>query len=187
MDFRTQIKEYQPWNEEEAQDKKVFLKYMKQFPDILTRKNEFAHITSSSWILNQEHTKVLMVYHNIYNSWSWTGGHADGEEDLLYVAIKEAKEETGIKTIRPLTKDIFSLELLCVQGHWKRGRYVSPHIHLNITFLLEAEEAEEVRNKPDENRAVKWVLLEETAVISREPWMQIIYKKLNKKLEEITW
>jgi 8-oxo-dGTP pyrophosphatase MutT (NUDIX family) len=187
VDFRTQIKEYQPWNEEEAQDKKVFIKYMEQFSDILTRRNEFAHMTSSSWILNREHTKVLMVYHNIYNSWSWTGGHADGEEDLLHVAIKEAKEETGIKTIRPLTKDIFSLELLCVQGHWKRGKYVSPHIHLNTTFLLEAEEAEEVRNKPDENRAVQWVLAEEAAAISREPWMQIIYKKLNKKLEEIAW
>ena len=47
--------------------------------------------------MNKDKTKVLMIYHNIYNSWSWTGGHADGDEDLLYVAIKEAKKKQVLK------------------------------------------------------------------------------------------
>ena len=96
------IQKYEPWNEEEKKDQKIFLKYLRQFPDILTRENEFAHVTSSSWIVNQDRTKVLMVYHNIYDSWSWTGGHADGDEDVLHVAMKEAKEETGIQTLVPV-------------------------------------------------------------------------------------
>ena len=56
--------------------------------DVLVRDNEIAHITSSGFIVNKLRTKVLMIHHNIYNSWGWTGGHADGDEDLLYVAMK---------------------------------------------------------------------------------------------------
>ena len=181
------IQKYEPWNEEEKKDQKIFLKYLRQFPDILTRENEFAHVTSSSWIVNQDRTKVLMVYHNIYDSWSWTGGHADGEGDVLHVAMKEAKEETGIQTLVPVKEALFSLELICVHGHWKRGAYVSPHIHLNTTFLLEAKEGEILRIKPDENSQVAWIPIEQAVEVSNEPWMQVIYQKLNQKLEEKQW
>ncbi len=62
-----------------------------------------------------------MIYHKIYDSWAWTGGHSDGDSDLLYVAIKEAKEETGIKNVIPISENIYSLELTNVIGHEKRG------------------------------------------------------------------
>ena len=81
---------------------------MDTFDDILTRKNDIGHFTASCWIVNKEKTKVLMVYHNIYDSWSWTGGHADGDEDLLRVSLKEAKEETGLKNVESLSNKIFS-------------------------------------------------------------------------------
>ncbi len=68
--------------------------------------------------------RVLMAYHNIYHSWAWTGGHADGEKDLLSVAMREAREETGIKTVTPVMDQIFSLEVLTVDGHEKKGLYV---------------------------------------------------------------
>lgn len=53
-------------------------------------------MTASAWVVNKDRSKVLMIYHNIYNSWSWLGGHADGETDLLAVAIREVREEAGI-------------------------------------------------------------------------------------------
>ena len=53
-----------------------------------------------------------MIHHNIYNSWGWTGGHADGDSDLIKVSIKEAKEETGIKEARPNNNDICSIDIL---------------------------------------------------------------------------
>ncbi len=90
-------------------------------------------------VVNKDRSKVLMVYHNIYNSWSWMGGHADGETDLLSVAIREVKEEAGISNVRPVSEEIFSLESLTVDGHVKKGNYVSSHLHLNITYLLEAD------------------------------------------------
>lgn len=184
MKLQEQLEQYHPFNEQEECDKKVMLQLLKTQPDIFTRENEVAHFTASSWLLNREHAKVLMIYHNIYHSWSWTGGHADGEEDLLAVAIKEAQEETGVKEIQTVDDTIFSIETLTVDGHEKRGRYVPSHLHLNVTYLLEADEAEVLRIKPDENSGVKWFSLEEALEACSEPWMvERIYKKLNKKLQ----
>ena len=91
-----------------------------------------------------------MVHHNIYKTWSWTGGHADNDSDLLYVAIKEAKEETGIQNIKPLSKNIFSLDVLPVIGHIKNNKYVSAHLHLSVAYLLEADERDKLFIKSED-------------------------------------
>lgn len=137
------------------------------------------------WVVNKDRSKVLMVYHNIYDSWSWVGGHADGETDLLAVAMREVKEETGIKKVCPVTEDIFSLESLTVDGHIKNGSYISSHLHLNITYLLEADSEEAVSIKEDENSGVAWFAPEEALKKSSEPWFVAhIYKKLLDKMDE---
>ena len=152
-------------------------------PDIFERKNRVAHFTASAWLVNQAHDKVLMIYHNIYHSWAWTGGHADGDQDLLHVALKEAREETGITNLKPVSEGIFSLEMLTVDGHVKRGEYVSSHLHANVTYLLEADETDTLHIKPDENSGVRWFALDEALKACSEPWMaEHIYKKLNEKL-----
>ena len=150
------------------------------------RENRNAHMTASAWIVDPTRTRTLMVYHNIYDSWSWTGGHADGETDLLSVALREAREETGIAHVHPVNTEIYSLEILTVDGHEKRGKYVSSHLHLNLTYLLEADDSDALMRKEDENSAVAWFSLEEAVRASSEPWFQKrIYPKLNAKLTGI--
>ena len=83
------IKNYAPYNEQEKKDKEVIIYCTEVFKDVLTRNNEVVHITCSAFSVNRAIDKVLMIHHNIYNSWSWIGGHADGEGDLLAVAMKE--------------------------------------------------------------------------------------------------
>lgn len=183
MNLKQQIAEYTPYNAQEERDKAVMLSLLSTQPDILARENQVAHFTASAWLLNKTHDKVLMIYHNIYNSWAWTGGHADGEGDLLAVAKREAMEETGVSDIRAVTEDIFSIEILTVNGHEKRGAYVPSHLHLNVTYLLEADEEEVLRVKADENSGVAWFSLSEALIQSTEPWMvERVYKKLNEKL-----
>lgn len=186
MELREQIENYKPYNEQEEKDKQVMLKYINTFNDVLTRKNEFGHFTASSWTVNKERTKVLMIYHNIYKSWAWTGGHADGESNLLGTAIRELKEETGIQNVNVINDDIFSLEILTVNGHIKKGKYVSSHVHLNLTYLLEVDENEILKIKEDENSGVKWINIEDVEKVSNEKWIvENIYKKINEKLKNI--
>lgn len=182
--IRLRIENYISFNEQEEKDRQLILSLMDQ-PDIFTRDNGVAHITASAWVVNKDFSKVLMAYHNIYNSWSWLGGHADGDEDLLAVAIREVQEESGIHNVTPVTDEIFSLESLTVDGHIKRGEYVSSHLHLNITYLLFADDTEQVRTKADENSAVGWFSPEEAVAKSSEPWFrENIYSKLNAKMQQ---
>ena len=181
MTLREQIENYTPYNEQEQNDRRLMLQYMDTFPDLLTRENEMAHFTASCWIVNKARTKVLMAYHNIYQSWSWLGGHADGEEDLLAVALREAREESGITGAVPVFERIFSLEILGVDAHRKRERHVSSHLHLNATFLLEADDTLPLTVCPDENSAVGWIAAEDVLTAVSEAEMRVIYQKLMEK------
>ena len=178
------IEKFIPYNEQEEKDKEEILRRLKNNEKLLTRDNKSAHLTASAWVLNQDHNKVLMAYHNLYDSWAWLGGHADGESDLLKVCIKEVKEESHIKDIKVLTPDIFSLEILTVDGHIKKGEYVSSHLHLNVTYLLEANDQQILSIKEDENSNIGWFLLDDALKASSEPWfVDNIYSKLNEKVK----
>ena len=178
------IEKYSPFNEQEEKDKALILQFLRENSDAFQRSNKIAHMTASSWVVNRSRTRVLLAYHKIYDSWTWTGGHADGETDLLSVAMREVREETGVENVRPLSRDIYSLEVLTVDGHEKRGEYVPGHLHLNITYLLEADENDPLSVREEENRAVGWFGLDEALEVSSEPWFnERIFKKLNAKLK----
>ena len=181
MGLRDDILAFRPYNEQEETEKRLMLQYMDTFPDLLTRENEMAHFTASCWIVNPARTHALMAFHNLYQSWAWLGGHADGEEDLLRVALREANEESGIVGARPLRNDIFSLEILGVDGHVKRGRYVATHLHLNCTYLLEADDRLPIRVKADENSAVRLIPFADVEAEVSEPEMRVVYRKLMDK------
>lgn len=183
MELVEQIRAFQPWNQQEERDREELLRRLGSGEALYTRDNAAAHLTASAWVVSPDRRQVLMAWHNLYGSWAWLGGHADGERDLLAVALREVREESGLTSLRPVLPDIFSLEILTVDGHEKRGIYVSSHLHLNVTYLLEANPADPVRQKPDENSAVGWFGLEDAVAASTEPWFrERIYKKLNAKL-----
>lgn len=183
--LKENINNFVPYNEQEEVEKNIMLKFINDFDDVLTRENVYGHFTSSAFVLNKERTKILMVYHKIYDSWAWTGGHCDGDNNLLYVAMKEAKEETGIKNVKPILNDIYSLELISVRGHIKKGKYVASHTHFNVTYLLEADEKEEIHIKEDENIGVKWVPIDEILDATSETWVRDrVYSKIINKMKK---
>lgn len=186
-DLIKEIEEFTPTNIEEEKDKAVILSLLKKEEDVFTRNNEIAHFTTSMWIVNKELNKVLLCYHNIFKSWSWLGGHNDGEVDCLKVALKEAQEESSLTHFQILNnKKIFSLEILPVSSHYRKGKYVSSHLHLNVTYLLMEDERDPLKIKEDENSALRWVPLNDVYTLSCEEWMvEHIYKKLNNKLLDL--
>ena len=183
MSILEDIRAFVPGCEQEQRDREAMLRFLAAHEDAFLRTNLTAHMTASAWVLSRDRRRVVMVYHNLYRSWSWTGGHADGGRDLLAVAMREVTEETGLRRLAPVTEGIFSLECLTVDGHEKRGAYVSSHLHLNVTYLLIADDSDALTVKPDENSGVRWFTPEGAIEASSEPWFrERIYKKLNAKL-----
>lgn len=188
MELLRAIKNYQPFNEQEALDKELILQQLTSNGQVFLRQSKLAHITVSAWIVNPDYQKVLMAYHNIYQSWAWLGGHADGETNLKHVILKEIAEESGLTAVEFVTPSLFSLEVLTVDGHQKHGHYVSSHLHLNVTYLLQASDNLPLRIKADENSQVAWLKLSELKQKVSEPWFyDHIYSKLMAKVKTLCW
>ena len=176
------IEKFQPCNEQETTDKALMLNLLAEDHDISRRENLAFHLTASAWVVDPDRTEVLMAYHNLFDSWAWLGGHADGDYDLAAVARKEAMEESGLEDVRLISDDILSLEILTVDGHVKKGKYVPGHLHLNCTFLLEADPNAPIRIKKDENSQVGWIHFDDIVNKSTEKWfVERIYSKLATK------
>ena len=185
MNLKEKIERYVPYNEQEEADKQELLRILELNENYFIRENLAAHFTASGWVVSPDRTKTLLAYHNLYDSWAWLGGHADGETDLLSVALKEVREESRLKEVFPVSEDVFSLEILPVFGHEKNGNYVSSHLHLNVTFLLEADPTAEIHNNPDEKSKVGWFDLDDVPRVSTETWfVHRIYRKLIEKTKE---
>lgn len=177
-----QLRQYRCWNEQEEKDRAEILRRMRT-EELFSRANRGAHFSASAWVVSPDRSMVLMCYHRIYQSWSWLGGHSDGDPDLLGVAVREVMEESGLRDARPVSDEIFSLEILTVNGHTKRGEYVSSHLHLNVTYLLEADPRSPLCANKEENEGVRWFPVHEAPEASDEPWMRDrIYRKLNEKV-----
>jgi 8-oxo-dGTP pyrophosphatase MutT (NUDIX family) len=176
---------FKPLTEQEEVDQKLIVDFIKKNDNSLTRDNKVAHVSSSGFILNKRMDKALMVYHKIYRSWSWTGGHADGESDLLKVAIEEAREETGIENVKPLTEKIVTLDVLPVPSHFKHGKFVSAHLHLSIAYVLIADDTDRLSVKEDENSGVKWMKIKDIDKEVNELDMKLVYNKLINRAKKI--
>lgn len=188
MGLAEDVMAYQPVNEQEHVDRELILGRLAHDPHVADR-SSLAHLTTSAWTVDAAGERVLLCYHNIYDSWSWVGGHADGELDLAAVAARELAEETGVTRARLVDAGaggIASLEVLTVDGHVKRGHYVGSHLHLNVTYLFVADPSLVLRKKPDENSGVRWVALDEVFALSSEPWMcERVYEKLIARTHEL--
>lgn len=176
--LREQIEAYKVLTEQEDEAKAYILSQWELWGDCIFERPENGHITVSSIILNPACTHMLMVYHNIYESLSWTGGHADGVQNLLQKAADEAREETGILSLVPITSRILSIDILPVKEHIKRGEQVKAHMHYNIAYGFFASDQQPLAPNPDENSEVCWVALDTWKTKCTEAHMIPIYEKI---------
>ena len=184
MSLKIDLENFVPYDEQEERDKEQMLKFINDYDDVLTRENILGHFSASAFVVNKERTKMVVVYHIINDGWMYPGGHADGEEDLLSVAVREVEEETGLKA-KVLDNKIYSIQSAPVKGHIKHGKYVSAHLHLDVLYIMEADDTIPLVYKEDESKGVKWITFDEADDETMCDFIRPIHKKLINKLNDL--
>ncbi|MCL2694908.1 MAG: NUDIX hydrolase [Clostridiales bacterium] len=174
----SEIEAYAPQSEQETVDQRLMADYCRRHGPATLGRGLLAHLTGSGFIVNADGRRALLVHHNQRGAWGWTGGHADGDADLLAVAQREAREETGLLHVHALSPHIGSLDVLPVFGHFKRGSWVPAHIHLSVSYLLWADENQPLTVKPDENSGVSWFPADYFTAENFSPTDTALYSKL---------
>jgi 8-oxo-dGTP pyrophosphatase MutT (NUDIX family) len=134
--------------------------YVEQQPDCFNSMLSPGHVTGSAWVVNSARDKVLMMHHRKHNQWFQPGGHADGDADILRVALREVHEETGLppEQIHLVDGSIFDVDIHTIPESHRGPR----HTHYDIRFLIEIDDSIPVPGN-DESHAVIWVPLREVS------------------------
>ena len=186
MNLKKIIESHTPFDENEELEKQSFLQFLNNFneEEIGLRSNLIGHLTASSWVVNKSRDSVVMAYHNIYKSWAWLGGHADGDKDMLYVAKKETAEESGLSNFSVLSELPIDVAVGNVQPHIKKGKFVPAHLHFNLTYLFEADDKLPLSYRPEESSGVKWIKNKDVLSQEDNEHIKQIYDRIMKKVEK---
>lgn len=131
-----QLQSYSPEFEAEKQFRASFFAFIEENPTCFERSHQEGHITGSAWIVNENRDRALLTHHFKLDRWLQLGGHADGDPDIIRVAIREATEESGLSSIELLSDQIFDIDI-----HTIPARKTEPeHLHYDIRFLFQADE-----------------------------------------------
>ena len=150
----------------------AILRFVEEREDCLLRTCAPGHLTGSAWIVDAPRRRTLLAHHRKLDKWLQPGGHADGDPDLLAVALREAREETGLTRLRAVSPEVFD-----VDRHWipPRGD-AAGHWHLDLRFLIEADPDEELIVS-DESHDLMWVELARVAALNPEESMLRMVRK----------
>jgi 8-oxo-dGTP pyrophosphatase MutT (NUDIX family) len=163
---------YLPQNDSEKKFKIAMLHFINTTSQCFQRSHLSGHITASGWLLNKSGDKVLLLHHKKLNEWYQLGGHADGDSDLLAVAIKETQEESGIKNIIAIDRAIFDIDIHIIPEY----KNISEHIHYDVRFLLQVNSDEKpIQNK--ESLQLNWFSKDFTLFPNKKPSMKRMFDK----------
>lgn len=148
------------------------LAFVEQHADCLLRSCVPGHLTGSAWIVSPDRQRTLLTHHHKLDKWLQLGGHADGDADLAAVAMREAREESGLTQLQLVSPRIFDLD-----RHWIPPRKSDPgHFHYDLRFMLSAEPDEPLVIS-SESKDLAWVELDRVALLNAEESMARMVRK----------
>ncbi len=150
------------------------IRFVEAHPDCLLRTQLSGHLTGSAWVVNASRTRTLLTHHRKLDKWLQLGGHADGDPDLLAVALREAGEESGLTRLKAVTSEIFDLD-----RHWIPERKTEPaHWHYDLRFMIEADPGEPLI-VTNESKDLAWVDVAAVTTLNPEESMARMVRKTN--------
>ncbi len=149
------------------------IRFVETHADCLERSCVPGHLTGSAWIVSPDRTRTLLTHHHKLDKWLQLGGHADGDPDLARVALREAREESGLTRLTLLDGALFDFDV-----HWIPPRKSDPgHHHYDLRFLIEADPAEPLVIS-SESKDLAWVEIDRVAVLNPEESMARMVRKV---------
>lgn len=148
------------------------IEFVEAHADCLLRSQLSGHLTGSAWIVDTARQRTLLTHHRKLDKWLQLGGHADGDPDLLAVALREAQEEGGITKLQPVSRQLFD-----VDRHWIPERKGEPaHWHYDLRFMIEADPAEPLV-VTNESKDLAWVPVVKVTSLNPEESMARMVRK----------
>jgi 8-oxo-dGTP pyrophosphatase MutT (NUDIX family) len=157
---------------EEAAYRRRARAFVQAHPDCFERHLWPGHVTGSAWVVNPDRSRVLLLHHRKHDQWFQPGGHADGDADILRVALRETSEETGLDPahVRLVDADIFDLDIHAIVATGQDPR----HEHIDIRFLVEMDDDLPIPGN-DESHEILWATLAEVSRYNnnRSTWRMV--------------
>ncbi len=168
--------DYKVFYPEEKQFLNAFLLFLENNINPFIRTNFKGHIIGSAFVLNKALDKALLTHHFKINKWFQLGGHSDNDNNPFRVALREAQEESGLKSLKFLQaySGIFDLDIHEIPQY----KDEPVHLHYDVRILLIADENEALKITP-ESKELKWVPLSEVHKYNNSPSILRLIDKVN--------
>ncbi len=174
--FLQLLQQYHASTPDEQTKRNEMIAFVQANPDCFKRELQIGHITGSAWVVNAARNKVLLTHHRKLDKWLQLGGHCDGDNDVLRVALREAVEESGVYDIIPIVPHIFDLDIHSIPERRTESSVEPEHLHYDARFLLQANEQTPLQIS-SESRDLRWVHLAEVSLLTQEESMLRMVEK----------
>jgi 8-oxo-dGTP pyrophosphatase MutT (NUDIX family) len=149
-----ELRKHSPAGAHEAAMLERIIRFVEGHENCFERSLAAGHVTGSAWVVDQDRSHVLLTHHRKLDKWLQPGGHADGDPDVLRVALREVEEESGLSVVSPVSEAIFDVDAHCIPA---RGAEPE-HVHYDVRFLIEADRSRPLRIS-HESKDLAWVPL----------------------------
>ncbi len=165
MDRNLLIKALEQYRTDEISERSYIWQFLQllEHPNAFNRDHLPGHITGSAWIINRSGDLTLLTHHAKLDRWLQPGGHADGDENVLRVAMREAKEETGLSNLVLRQSGIFDIDIHTIPGR----REFPEHLHYDIRFLMTGDESDQL-TITEESHQLAWMPLAKLLAVTQE-------------------
>ncbi|MBK7091238.1 MAG: NUDIX hydrolase [bacterium] len=177
-DILDKLANFIPRDPRDSNCRDQFIEFIKTNPNCFERSLEIGHITGSAWIVNPARDRFLLTFHKKLELWLQLGGHADGNPSVLEVALGEAREESGIYRVEPLSDQIYDLDIHRIPGH----KGVPEHFHYDVRFICEADDTVPLIIS-DESHDLRWLTAAEVLERTSEESILRMLRKTPKRIK----